>query len=161
MSNTTKLHGGELVVQTLRTLGVDTIFSLSGGHIAPIYDSCITHEVRVVDTRHEQAAAHMADAYAKLTGRPGVCVVTAGPGFTDALTGMANAMMSHTPMILIGGRSSITLNDRLDLQEMDQMGMVGPVTKWAKVVYDVKRPARIRGHGIQAGYEWSAWTCVS
>lgn len=98
-----KLHGGQLVVDALLREGVKCIFSLSGGHINPIYEACLDSGIRVIDTRHEQAAAHMAEAWGKLTRRPGVCVVTAGPGFTDAITGIANAHLANSPMIFITG----------------------------------------------------------
>lgn len=137
MSN--KIHGGELVVRALKEEGVEVIFSLSGGHIAPIYDSCIDHNIKIIDTRHEQAAAHMAEAYSRLTGKPGVCVVTAGPGFTDAVTGIANAYLSNAPLILISGRAGVNENDRLALQELDQLSIIKPITKWARLVLETHR----------------------
>src|SRR5690242_21815289 len=85
------LTGGQLVARTLKQAGVGHVFTLCGGHILPIYDGCLTEGVRILDTRHEQAAAHAADAYARLTRGVGVAVVVPGPGVTDAVTGIANA----------------------------------------------------------------------
>ncbi|HKX25601.1 MAG TPA: thiamine pyrophosphate-binding protein, partial [Actinomycetota bacterium] len=81
-------HGGHLVAAALKREGVRNLFTLSGGHIAPIYDGCVDEDIRVVDFRHEQAAAHAADGWARVTGTPGVAAVTAGPGVTDAVTGI-------------------------------------------------------------------------
>jgi len=85
------LPGGRLVARMLKKEGVGTVFTLSGLHVAPIYAGCVDEGVRIVDTRHEQAAAHAADAWARLTRGVGVAIVTAGPGITDAVTGVANA----------------------------------------------------------------------
>src|SRR5918996_603106 len=96
-------HGGHLAAAVLKREGVEQLFTLSGGHIAPIYDGCAAEGIRIVDFRHEQAAAHAADGWARVTGRPGVAAVTAGPGVTDAVTGIANAMYANSPMLVIGG----------------------------------------------------------
>jgi len=101
------VDGGRLVVDALKREGVEYIFSLSGGHINSIYQACLDSGIGVIDTRHEQAAAHMAEAWGRMTGKPGVCVVTAGPGFTDAMTGVANACQSHSPLLVITGRSRL------------------------------------------------------
>ena len=135
-----RVEGGRLVARTLHELGVRDIFSLGGGHINPIYDACIDYGIRIIDTHHEQGAAMAADAYGRLTRRPGVCLVTAGPGFTNALTGVAGAYLSNAPFIVISGRSGVEENDKLSLQEIDQQAMAATVTKWARTVYD---PARI------------------
>src|SRR5438105_9233473 len=96
-------HGGRLVARVLKNEHVSHLFTLCGGHIAPIYDGCVDEGIRIVDTRHEQAAAHAADAYARLTRGIGVVAVTAGPGGTDALTGVANAYAASSPLLLLGG----------------------------------------------------------
>src|SRR5437867_10985246 len=97
------LTGGELVAKMFEKEGVKHVFTLSGLHVAPIYDGCVSQNIAIVDTRHEQAATHAADAYARLTRNIGVAVVTAGPGVTDALTGIANAKAAESPVLLIGG----------------------------------------------------------
>ena len=131
--------GGRLVVDALKREGVEYIFSLSGGHINPIYQACLDTGIKVIDTRHEQAAAHMAEAWGKLTRRPGVCVVTAGPGFTNAITGVANARASNTPMIVIAGRSGLAETEKLALQELEQIDIIRPLIKWGRVVYEPHR----------------------
>jgi acetolactate synthase-1/2/3 large subunit len=134
-----RVHGGRLVVDALKREGVEYIFSLSGGHINAIYQACLDAGIQVIDTRHEQAAAHMAEAWGRLTGKPGVCVVTAGPGFTDSLTGVANACQSHSPMLLITGRSGVHETETLALQELEQIEIVRPLVKWGRVVYETRR----------------------
>ncbi|HKN02070.1 MAG TPA: thiamine pyrophosphate-binding protein [Candidatus Binataceae bacterium] len=134
-----KIDGGEMIVRSLEREGVREIFTLHGGHLDAIYAACMRHDFRVIDTRHEQAAAHMADGWARTTGRPGVALVTAGPGVTDAVTGVANAFMDSIPMVLIGGRSPLSDDDRLPLQAVDQMGIMRPITKWARSVAHTDR----------------------
>src|ERR1700730_8480605 len=99
-----RINGGEMLVRALEREDVHEIFALHGGHLDAIFRACRDHDFRVIDTRHEQAAAHMADGWARATGRAGVAMVTAGPGVTDAVTGVANAYLDAIPMILIGGR---------------------------------------------------------
>lgn len=134
-----KVQGGHLVAKTLHELGVREVFSLAGGHINPIYNACQSLGIRIIDTHHEQGAAMAADAYGRVSKTPGVCLVTAGPGFTNALTGVAGAHMSNAPFIIISGRSGVEENDKLSLQEIDQQAMAGPITKWARTVFDPLR----------------------
>ena len=103
------LTGGELVARVLKQAGVGHVFTLCGGHILPIYDGCVKDGIGVIDVRHEQAAAHAADAYARLTRNVGVAIVTAGPGVTDAVTGVANAYAARSPLLLIGGAAPLGL----------------------------------------------------
>lgn len=131
--------GGGLVARALKNEGIDMIFSLSGGHINPIYNGCLAEGIRIVDTHHEQAAVHMAEGWARYTGRPGVAVVTAGPGVVNALPGMAVAAQSGVPLVLIGGRSSLARRDIGAMQDMDQLTLLRSVTKWARQVYQVER----------------------
>lgn len=134
-----KRQGGWLLAKTLYDLGVKEIFTLGGGHINPIYKACSDLEIRLIDTHHEQGAAMAADAYGRVSRKPGVCLVTAGPGLTNALTGLAGSSLASSPMILIAGRSGIEENDLLSLQEIDQKAMVNPITKWARTIYDIRR----------------------
>jgi acetolactate synthase-1/2/3 large subunit len=131
--------GGELVVKALEQKGVEYIFTLSGGHIAPIYQYLLKSDIKLFDTRHEQAAVFMADAYARLTGKVGVVLVTAGPGFTNAITGVANARMAGSPIVLLSGRIGLRMDERLDLQEIEQRNVIAPITKWAKTATNVNR----------------------
>ena len=101
------ISGGHLVAKALQAEGIDAIFTLCGGHIIDIYDGCIDEGIKVIDVRHEQVAAHAADGYARVTGKPGCAVVTAGPGTTDAITGVANAFRAESPMLLIGGQGAL------------------------------------------------------
>jgi acetolactate synthase-1/2/3 large subunit len=128
------LTGGQLVARMLRTEGVSTVFTLSGLHIAPIYAGCVDEGVRLVDTRHEQAAAHAADAWARLTRGVGVAVVTAGPGVTDAVTGVANAWAAASPLVLLGGAAPTFNQGRGSLQEMPQVQLFQGITKWSERV---------------------------
>src|SRR5205823_13810968 len=99
--------------------GVRCLFTLSGGHIAPIYDGCVDLGIEVVDFRHEQAAAHAADGWARLTLSPGVAAVTAGPGVTDAVTGIANAFYANSPILVLPGQNPIGASELGSLPGMD------------------------------------------
>jgi acetolactate synthase-1/2/3 large subunit len=125
------LTGGRLVARMLRKEGVSTVFTLSGLHVAPIYAGCVDEGIRIVDTRHEQAAAHAADAWARLTRGVGVAIVTAGPGVTDAVTGVANAWAASSPLLLLGGAAPSFNQGRGSLQEMPQVPLFQSITKWA------------------------------
>lgn len=134
-------HGGHLAAAALKKEGVDHLFTLSGGHIAPIYDGCVDEGIRIVDFRHEQAAAHAADGWARVTGKPGIAAVTAGPGVTDAVTGIANAMYANAPMLVLGGKSPLGELEMGSLQEMDHVTLVRPITKWARTCWETRRIA--------------------
>jgi acetolactate synthase I/II/III large subunit len=123
--------GGQLVARMLKEERVTHIFTLSGLHVAPIYAGCVEEGIRVIDTRHEQAAAHAADAYARITRGVGVAVVTAGPGVTDALTGVANANAASSPLILLGGAAPMFNQSRGSLQEMEQVDLFHRISKWS------------------------------
>ncbi len=133
------VHGGMLVAKILKREGVEVVFTLSGGHIAAIYDGCVRAGIRVVDTRHEQAAVHAAEGWAKVTRKPGVALLTAGPGVTDGITGLANAYLAGSPVLVIGGAAPQGLWDRGALQEMGQLELVRPITKWARTVHETAR----------------------
>jgi acetolactate synthase I/II/III large subunit len=132
-------HGGRLVARVLKNENVSHLFTLCGGHIAPIYDGCIDEGIRVVDTRHEQAAAHAADAYARLTRGIGVAAVTAGPGVTDAVTAVANAYYAASPLLLLGGAAPLNQQGRGALQEMEQVALLRPITKWSIAIHETAR----------------------
>jgi acetolactate synthase-1/2/3 large subunit len=132
-------HGGWLVANQLKREGVEVVFTLSGGHIAAIYDGCVRLGIRVVDTRHEQAAVHAAEGWAKCTRQPGVALLTAGPGVTDGITGVANAYLAGSPLLVIGGAAPLSLWDRGALQEMNQIDLLRPITKWARTVHETTR----------------------
>lgn len=131
--------GGELVARVLKQAGVRHVFTLCGGHILPIYDGCVKDGIGVIDVRHEQAAAHAADAYARLTRHVGVAIVTAGPGVTDAVTGVANAYAARSPLLLIGGAAPLGLRGLGALQEMEQVALLRPITKGAWSVAETRQ----------------------
>ncbi len=135
------VSGGRLVAKALKNEGVDTIFTLCGGHIIDIYDGCIDEGIRVVDVRHEQTAAHAADGYARQTGKLGCVVTTAGPGCTNAVTGVATAFRSESPILHIGGQSSLTQHKQGSLQDLPHVDMMGPITKFASGVFSTERVA--------------------
>ena len=137
----TMISGGGLVARALRNEGVDTIFTLCGGHIIDIYDGCIDEGIRIVDVRHEQTAAHAADGYARQTGKLGCVVTTAGPGCTNAVTGVATAFRSESPILHIGGQSSLTQHKQGSLQDLPHVDMMAPITKFASGVFSTERVA--------------------
>jgi len=134
------LHGGKLAAKALKEAGVEVIFTLSGGHIMPLYDGCIDEGIRIVDVRHEQAAVHAADAWARCRpGSIGVAAITAGPGVTDGVTGIANAYRANSPILVFGGQGPFANLRKGSLQEMDHIGVVKPITKYADAVYQTHR----------------------
>lgn len=136
-----KIHGGQIIARALKYEGVDTLFTLTGGHIVAILDGCVQEGIRVVDVRHEQAAVHAAEAYHRLTGKLGVAAVTAGPGVTDSITGTANAWYSGAPVLLLGGRHFIRQEIKGGLQEMDHPQLFRSITAWAATAWETNRLA--------------------
>lgn len=135
------ISGGSLVAKALKSEGVDTVFTLCGGHIIDIYDGCIDEGIRIVDVRHEQTAAHAADGYARQTGKLGCVVTTAGPGCTNAMTGVATAFRSESPILHIGGQSSLTQHKQGSLQDLPHVDMMAPITKFSSGVFSTNRVA--------------------
>ncbi|MDH3219499.1 MAG: thiamine pyrophosphate-binding protein [Gammaproteobacteria bacterium] len=135
------ISGGHLVAKALKAEGVDTIFTLCGGHIIDIYDGCLDEGIRIVDVRHEQTAAHAADGYARQTGKLGCVVTTAGPGCTNAVTGVATAFRSESPILHIGGQSSLSQHKMGSLQDLPHVDMMTPITKFASGVFSTERVA--------------------
>jgi acetolactate synthase-1/2/3 large subunit len=136
-----KISGGHLVAKALKHEGIEIVFTLCGGHIIDIYDGCIDEGIRLIDVRHEQVAAHAADAYARVTGTPGCAVVTAGPGTTDAITGIANAFRAESPMLLIGGQGALSQHKMGSLQDLPHVDILRPITKFAATVPTTERIA--------------------
>ena len=134
-----KVQGGRLVARAIAAEGVDAIFTLSGGHVMPIYEGCRHEGVRVFDVRHEQSAAHAAEAYGRVRRAAGVAVVTAGPGVTGTVTGVANAYAAQVPLVVIGGARPLVQAERGALQEFDQLALMKPITKWAAVCAHASR----------------------
>ena len=135
-----ELYGGHVVAKYLHEVEkVGAVFSLSGGHIDRIYDGFHEYGVRLIDVRHEQAAAMMAHAWSIYSGSPGVCLVTAGPGFTNTLTGIVNAYQENAPIIVLSGTSPVRDRGLGALQEINQADMIKPAVKWHGVCLDAKR----------------------
>jgi acetolactate synthase-like protein len=131
-------HGGELVGEVLARHGVSFLFTLCGGHISPILIGAEKVGLRVVDTRHEATAVFAADATARLTGIPGVAVVTAGPGATNTVTAVKNCQIAQTPLLLLGGATATLLQGRGALQDIDHLALMRPHVKWATSVRQVQ-----------------------
>lgn len=133
------ITGGQLTAEALREQGVETVFTLSGGHITPIYQHLEHSPIKLFDTRHEQAAVFMAEAWGRMNRKPGTAMVTAGPGFTNALTAVANARLANSPLVLISGCVGIECIEKLDLQDMRQAPVIEPMVKKALVCHKPER----------------------
>jgi len=133
-------HGGKLVAKTLKSRGVDHLFTLSGGHLFSIYDGCKDEGIELVDVRHEQTAAFAAEGIAKATRRVGVAALTAGPGVTNGISAIAGAQSNNSPICVLGGRAPEMRWGSGSLQEIDHLPFVSPLVKSAETVKD---PARI------------------
>jgi acetolactate synthase I/II/III large subunit len=127
----TQVHGGRLVAQRLKAHGVTKLFTLSGGHLFSIFDGCRAEGIDLVDVRHESAAAFAAEGWAKVTRRPGVAALTAGPGVTNGMSAIASAQQNGSPMLVLGGRAPAMRWGQGSLQELDHVPFVRPLTKFA------------------------------
>lgn len=132
------MDGGSRVAEVLRAHGVPFLFTLVGGHIAPMLVAAKRKGIRVIDVRHEVNAVFAADAVARLTGIPGVAAVTAGPGVTNAITAIKNAQLAQSPVVLLGGATATMLRGRGSLQDIDQVALMKPHVKW------LARPNRLK-----------------
>src|SRR5580698_749653 len=130
-------HGGDIIAEVLARHGVTHLFALCGGHISPILTGANARGIRVVDVRDEVNAVFAADAVARMTGTVGVCAVTAGPGVTNTVTAVKNAQMAQSPVVIFGGATATLLKGRGSLQDIDQMAVMKPITKWATTVKTV------------------------
>src|SRR6185369_2982777 len=137
------MKGADIFVESLLKEGVDTIFGHPGGAILPLNDALYSGRVRHILTRHEQGAVHMAEGYARSTGRPGVVLVTSGPGATNTVTGLADAYMDSVPLVVITGQVPTTMIGNDAFQEADVVGITRPCTKHNYLIKDVKDIARI------------------
>ena len=140
------ITGSEALMRALRDEGVKTIFGYPGGAIMPVFDALYGYTrgenktFNHILVRHEQAAAHAAEGFARVSGRVGVCLVTSGPGATNTLTGVADAMMDSTPIVVIAGQVGIGALGSDAFQEVDLVGVAQPICKWA---YQIRRPEDI------------------
>jgi len=143
--------GSQLVCKALKLEGVTNIFALAGDHILPVLDVMADQDFRIIDTRHEQAAVHMADAWGRITEQPGVCMYTT-PGFANAIPGLTNAMHTEGPVISIAGSADLHDLGRGAQQEIDQVGMAGPTTKGSFMVHDVRRIPEFIGRAMRLAF---------
>jgi len=127
---------GEVAAESLRAHDVDTLFTLSGGHLFPLYDGCVKQHIRLIDTRHEQTAAFAAEGWAKVTRRLGVAALTAGPGVTNGVSAITSAHLNGSPVLVIGGRAPQARWGSGSLQELDHVPIVASITKHAATLMD-------------------------
>jgi acetolactate synthase-1/2/3 large subunit len=138
------MTGGALVVETLLRLGVGRVFALHGGHIDSVFQAALDGGLEIVDTRHEAAAGHAAEGYARVTGGLGVALVTAGGGFTNAVTSMANAYLDRTPVLYLTASGALGDDETNTLQAgIDQVAIATPITKWAHRVVSTDHIPRL------------------
>src|SRR3954449_3866127 len=127
-------HGGDLALEALRAFGVREMFTLSGGHVFPLYDAAHKENFPIFDVRHEQSAVFAAEAVAKLQRRPGLAVLTAGPGVTNGISGLTSAFFNASPVLVLGGRAPQFRWGAGSLQELDHVPLVTTITKYAATV---------------------------
>ncbi len=138
-----RISGGRLFAKALKNEGVDVIFTLTGGEIVDIYKGCLEEGIRIVDVRHEQSATHAADAYFRMTGKTGCAVVTAGPGTTDAMTGVANALVEGSAILLVGGFEHMDQRRMGSLGDLQHTRTLEPITKFAETITSTARIAEV------------------
>jgi len=151
METKTKITGAEAFIRSLLKEGVDTIFGYPGGAIMPVFDALYDFDKHVnhILTRHEQGATHAAQGYARVSGKVGVCLVTSGPAATNAITGIGDAMMDSTPLVVITGQVGAALLGTDAFQEIDVVGITQPITKWA---YQIRKAEDIAWAVARAFY---------
>src|SRR4051812_37391509 len=145
MSESIEGHGGQLALAALKPYGVTELFTLSGGHVFPVYDAAHQRGVRIVDVRHEQSAVFAAEAVAKLQRRPALAVLTAGPGVTNGISGLTSAHFNGSPVLVLAGRAPQFRWGSGSLQEIDHLPLVRPVTRHAATVLATEEiPAQVQ-----------------
>lgn len=124
-------HAGDIAVAVSKAYGIETMFTLSGGHVFPLYDGAVHEGMSILDVRHEQSAVFAAEATARLTRKPGLAVLTAGPGITNGVSGVATAHFNGSPVVVMGGRAPQSRWGSGALQEIDHPPLFAPITKLA------------------------------
>src|SRR5438552_3943695 len=140
--------GGEKVIQCLEREGVEIVFGMSGGAAMPIFDALVDSKIKLVLVRHEQGATHMADGWARSTGKPGVALVTSGPGATNTVTGLLTALMDSVPMIVLTGQTISPMLGKDAFQEADVTGITYPVVKHSYLVKNPNDIPRVTGEAF-------------
>jgi len=139
-----EMTGAKMVVQALKDHGVDTIFGYPGGAVLPIYDEIfLQNDIKHVLVRHEQGAVHAAEGYARSTGKPGVVLVTSGPGATNAVTGMTDALMDSIPLVVLTGQVPTFMIGNDAFQEADTVGITRPCTKHNWLVKETEKLSEV------------------
>jgi acetolactate synthase-1/2/3 large subunit len=146
-------HAGEQAVAAMKAFGIDVMFTLNGGHIWPLYEACRNQDVRVFDTRHEQSATFAAEAYAKLTRRPAVAALTAGPGITNGVSAVTSAWFNGAPLVVLGGRAPQLRWGAGSLQELDHVPILASITKSAGTVVDAEKAGTLVHEAIALAAE--------
>jgi acetolactate synthase I/II/III large subunit len=142
------LRGADIVIRTLEQRGVARVFTLSGNHIMSLFDAALGRPIDLVHVRHEAAAVHMADAWGRLTGEPGIAMVTGGPGHANAVGALFTALGAESPVVLLSGHAATWELGRGGFQELDQAAMAAPVTKASWVVRSIATLAQEVGRAI-------------
>ena len=143
-------HAGRLIARRLKASGIDTVFTLSGGHLFSIYDGCRSEGIRLIDTRHEQTAAFAAEGWSKVTRQPGVAALTAGPGVTNGMSAMAAAQQNSSPLLVLGGRAPAQRWGMGSLQEIDHVPFVAPLTRFAATAPSAEAVSGLIDEALQA-----------
>ena len=148
--STPTLHAGRLIARRLKASGIDTVFTLSGGHLFSIYDGCRDEGIRLIDTRHEQTATFAAEGWSKVTRRPGVAALTAGPGVTNGMSAMAAAQQNQSPLVVLGGRAPALRWGQGSLQEIDHVPFVAPLARFAATAQSADDAGRLVDDALRA-----------
>src|SRR5579863_1487390 len=145
-----RVKGSELLVRTLERAGVGHAFAIHGAHLESLFQSCLDHRIAITDVRHEASAGHAAEGYARAGRRLGLAMVTAGPGFTNAVTSIANAYVDRTPVLYLAGSASTRDAETNTLQSgIDQLAIARPITKWAHRVAATCDLPRLVAHAVR------------
>ncbi|MBV9514212.1 MAG: acetolactate synthase [Mycobacteriaceae bacterium] len=144
------VHAGRLIARRLKASGIDTVFTLSGGHLFSFYDGCRSEGIRLIDTRHEQTAAFAAEGWSKVTRIPGVAALTAGPGVTNGMSAMAAAQQNQSPLVVLGGRAPAARWGQGSLQEVDHVPFVAPLARFAATATSAESAAMLVDEALRA-----------
>lgn len=144
------VHAGRLIARRLKASGIDTVFTLSGGHLFSIYDGCRDEGIRLIDTRHEQTATFAAEGWSKVTRVPGVAALTAGPGVTNGMSAMAAAQQNQSPLMVLGGRAPALRWGMGSLQEIDHVPFVAPLARFAATAQSAEHAGRLVDDALRA-----------
>lgn len=146
----TTIHAGRLIARRLKASGIDTVFTLSGGHLFSFYDGCRDENISLIDTRHEQTAAFAAEGWSKVTRVPGVAALTAGPGVTNGMSAMAAAQQNQSPLVVLGGRAPAQRWGMGSLQEIDHVPFVAPLARFAATAQSAEDAGRLVDEALRA-----------